>query len=93
MNRILMKNGWNLFENADYKNRGIYHFDSLQELLHYQLANYLELLKEFNIKKHEIEKLVLREYSKPKENASAEQFLEHVLSFEEYDFTQIHKKN
>lgn len=73
-------NSWNWFENSDYDNRGIHKFNSLNELLAYQLTNYKNFLKTFNITDEELEKIVLKDYSKPNYHISAEEYLNHVKS-------------
>ena len=71
---------WYWFENADFNNRGIHKFDSLDELLEYQYNKYLEYLKEFNITNDEIKKIIITEFDKPKEHISAEEYLNHVIN-------------
>ena len=73
-------NYWYWFENTDFNNRGIHKFNTLEELLNYQYNKYIELLKTFNIKDSEIEKIVLTEFDKPKEHLFAEEYLEHVIN-------------
>ena len=72
-------NKWCWFENSDSNNRGIHKFNTLDELLNYQYNKYLEYLKTFNIKEKEIEKIIVKEFNKPKDNISAEEYLNHVL--------------
>ena len=71
-------NKWCWFENADYNNRGIHKFDKLEELLEYQYNKYIELLKTFNISKEEINKIIITEFLKPKDNISAKEYIEYV---------------
>lgn len=73
-------NKWNWFENADLINRGIHTFNTLEDLIEYQYNKYLELLKTFNITEEEKEKIIMVEFDKPKDNISAKEYLNHVLS-------------
>ena len=73
-------NYWYWFENADLNNRGIHKFKTFQELINYQYDKYLELLKTFNIKSSEINKIIMTEFSKPKKHIKASEYLNHVLN-------------
>ena len=73
-------NGWNYFENADFDNRGIHPFTSFNEVVKYQLSKYKEFLKTFNIKEEELDKIVIKVFSKPNEHSSAREYLDFVLS-------------
>ena len=73
-------NSWCWFENADSNNRGIHRFNSLDELLDFQYKKYVEYLKTFNIKDSEIEKIIMTEFDKPKENISSDEYLNHVIN-------------
>lgn len=73
-------NNWNWFENADFNNRGIYTFNTLESLLKFQHEKYLELLKKSNIKDEEKDKIIITEFTKPKEKICVYEYLEHVLS-------------
>ena len=75
-------NYWYWFENADFNNRGIHKFNSLDELLSYQYQKYVDYLKIFNIKDDEIEKIIVTEFDKPKEHISAKDYLNHVNNSE-----------
>lgn len=68
-----MNNNWNWFENSDFNNRGIHSFNTFDELITYQYNKYLEYLKEFNIKKEEIKKIIIREFEKPKSGITAKE--------------------
>ena len=70
---------WHWFENSDFNNRGIHSFDSLEKLLDYQKKKYLELLATFNIKEEEKEKIIIKEFSKPKEHLSAREYIDFVM--------------
>ena len=69
-------NGWNYFKN----NRGIHPFTSFNEIIKYQLSKYKDFLKTFNIKEDELDKIVIKVFSKPKEHSSAREYLDFVLS-------------
>ena len=71
---------WNWFENSDINNKGIHTFSTLNELLTFQYNEYVKLLKQFGIFDKEIEKIELYEFDKPKENSSAEEYIEHALN-------------
>ena len=73
-------NCWNWFENSDFYNRGIHTFNSIEELLKYQYNKYLKFLKEYNISPAEIDKIVLKEFDKPKSNITAKEYLKHVMN-------------
>lgn len=77
-------NTWNWFENSDYENRGIHKFQSLDELLDYQLTIYKESLVTFNITAEELEKIVIKEYQKPKSHSTAAEYIEHVLTSKDF---------
>lgn len=81
---VYKDNTWNWFENADYENRGIHKFNSLEELLDYQLTKYKKFLKTFNISEEELEKIIIKEYDKPKANFTAEEYIDHVLSAKDF---------
>ena len=71
-------NTWNWFENADFQNRGIHKFNNLDNVIDYQLTRYKQYLSVFNIKEEELEKIILKEYDKPKVNLTALEFIEYV---------------
>lgn len=71
---------WNWFENSDFNNRGIHTFNSYKELIKYQYNRYLDFLKEFNIKKEEIDKIIMTEFTEPNDNINADEYINHVLS-------------
>lgn len=78
------EDNWNWFENADFDNRGIHKFSSLDELLKYQYNNYVSSLKKANISKEELDKIIITEYLKPKIHSTAEKFISHVINSKEY---------
>lgn len=73
-------NSWCWFENADFNNRGIHRFNTFKELLEFQYKKYLAFLKEFNISKEEIDRIIMTDFDKPKENISASEYLNHVIN-------------
>lgn len=77
-------NKWYWFENADFKNRGIHEFNTIDDLINYQQEKYIELLKTFSIKDEELKNIILKEYEKPKSNISAKEFIEHVINSKDY---------
>lgn len=72
-------NSWFLFEFSDVKNRGIFQFFSLCDLLEYQKHTYINVLKEHNILEEELRNIVIKEFSRPKIGISAEMYLEHIF--------------
>ena len=72
-------NKWYWFENSDFDNRGIHEFNSMDELLNYQYQKYLNFLKTFNIKDEEIKEIIVTEFTKPKENISSNEYINHIL--------------
>lgn len=79
---------WCWFENADFNNRGIHIFNTLEELLDCQYNIYVEFLKTFNITDDEIEKIIITEFDKPKGHISASEYLDHVIDSQEIDFNK-----
>lgn len=77
---------WCWFENADFNNRGIHKFNTLDDLLNCQYNKYVEFLKTFNILDNEIEKIIIIEFDKPKEHISADEYLKHVINSQKIDF-------
>lgn len=71
---------WYWFENADFNNRGIHKFTTLDDLINYQYSKYVDFLKTFNISNEEIKKIVIMEFDKPKEHISFSKYLEHVTN-------------
>ena len=79
---------WCWFENADFNNRGIRKFITIDELLNYQYKKYLDFLKTFNITSEEIEKIIMTEFDKPKEHINVKEYLEHVINSKEIKFNK-----
>ena len=77
-------NNWNWFENSDFNNRGIHTKQTEKELIEYQLTKYKNFLQTFNISSLELEKIVIKEFEKPKANCSAEEYINHVLNSKDY---------
>ena len=71
---------WFLFEFSDFMHRGIFKFSTLKELLKYQKNNYVTILKSQSIKEKELEKMIVKEFRKPKSEITASQYLDYVLS-------------
>ena len=67
------------FEHADYNNSGIHEYNNLKELHEDQMNKYHETLKEYNISSEELKHIVIKEYTKPKSNISAKEFINHCL--------------
>ena len=74
------ENRWCWFENADYDNRGIHTFYSFDDLITYQYTKYVHYLKSLNINDKEINQIIMTEYTKPKKNISAKEYLNHVIN-------------
>ncbi len=73
-------NNWYWFEHSDFNNRGIHKFNTFEELINYQYKKYIEFLKTFNISNEEIEKIIITEFDKPKENICVEEYLNHTMN-------------
>lgn len=71
---------WNWFENSDSENRGTHQFLSFDEFLKYQYNKYLKLLRNLNISDDEINKIIFIEFTKPKSNITAADYLDFVIS-------------
>lgn len=71
---------WYYFENSDFDNRGIYEFNNIDELVNFQKEKHIELLKKYNIKDEELDKLIIKEFTKPKENINAKEYIEHIMN-------------
>lgn len=80
---IYKNNGnWYLFEHADYENKGIYEFTSKEELLIFQMNNYISYLKTFNISDLELSKVILRKFERPNKHIDAKEYLDYVVNSE-----------
>ena len=73
------KKNWYYFEFSDFENRGIYEFDSLEELLENVHNRYLDNLKKYNLNDKEKASIILNEYEKPKEHCSSKEYIENAL--------------
>lgn len=73
-------NRWNWFENSDVENRGIHSFNTIDNLIKYQLATYIKLLKTYDIKDSELKNIIIKEFKKPKENIKVDEYLNWVVS-------------
>lgn len=72
-------NEFYLFEVSDEKNRGIFKFPNMHELLKYKLNIYINELNLLGIKENEEEKIILKEFTKPKEHIQAKEYIESIL--------------
>lgn len=70
---------WNWFENADFSNRGIHSFDTLEECLKKQQEKYFETLKLYHIPPEDMKKFVLIEYQKPQFGMDVTTYLNFVF--------------
>lgn len=79
------ENKYYYFENADYKNRGIYEFNSYEEAIRYQREKHIEYNKEIGNKIDEeiLKSLKIYEYKKPKPGLTMQEFINYVLSSKE----------
>lgn len=73
------KKNWFYFEFSDFVNRGIYKFDTLEELLINVHNRYLTNLNKYDLNRKEKDSIVLNEYSKPKEHCSVDEFIDNAL--------------
>ncbi len=73
------KDNWYYFEFSDFENRGIYKFDTLEDLLINVHNRYLDNLKKYNLNDKEKECIVLNEYKKPKEHCSSKEYIDNAL--------------
>ena len=82
---MFKENGrWKLFEHADYKNKGIYEFDSLEKAIDWQASNQIEFAKSCvkPINKYDV---AIYEYKKPQIGLTMREFLDHVVSGKQID--------
>jgi hypothetical protein len=79
-------NKWCLFENADYDRRGIYKFDTYEDVIHYQYNEYLKDLKALGIKDDEVKRIIIRDFDKPKAHISSSEYIDHVIDSRVIDF-------
>ncbi len=68
------------FEHAGLNNYGIHEYNSLEELHKDQMNKYHDTLKEYSISSEEINHIIIKEYNKPENNLSAEEFINHCLN-------------
>lgn len=72
-------NKWYWFEHSDESNRGIHEFDTLDELLNYQMNKHKEfLINAYEIKDEELDRFALFEFDKPKKHISVREYLMHA---------------
>lgn len=68
---------WKLFEHADYKNKGIHQFDSIEEAINWQKNKQIEFATSC-VKPLKVFDVVIYEYQKPKIDLNNQQFLEFI---------------
>ena len=73
-------NGWNLFESADYINRGIFKFGSINELIDNQFKKQIQLIKSIDSNFNCLDKIHVYEYNKPKYNINAKEFIDYCIN-------------
>lgn len=71
------------FETSDSTNCGIHTFSTLEELLAYQYARYVDRLKTFSISKQELDAIIIREFEKPASHISAREYIDLVVCSKE----------
>lgn len=75
-----VSNSWNWFENADYNNRGIHKFESLEELTNYQRNLQIKVYIDLGVSNEELKNIIVKEYKKPNKNLSVKEYLVWVLN-------------
>lgn len=74
---------WCLFEVADERNIGIYTCENLNELLDFQLKQYLLLLRSFDIQEDELCKVIQVEFNKPNFGETFYDYVDEILTLSE----------
>lgn len=77
------ENCFNWFETSDSANCGIHKFSTLEELLAYQYARYVDQLKTFSISKRELDAIIIREFERPSSHISAREYIDFVVHSKE----------
>ena len=72
-------NCWHIFEHADFDNKGIHSFKTLNEALRWQAENQKQYASSIVRPQKEYE-IVIKEYAKPPKNLSMTQFFEYIDS-------------
>lgn len=75
---------WNLFEFADYKNKGIYEFNSVDEAIEWQKNKQIEFAKSY-VKPVEKYDVAIYEYEKPKIGLTMNGFLTYIENCKKID--------
>ena len=73
---------WCWFENADFNNRGIHKFDTLEELLRFQRRKFIEGLKTLNITDQELRRIITTKFLKPDAHLSMPNYIDYVTNFD-----------
>lgn len=74
-------NKYYYFEHADYKNRGIYEFDSLEEAIEFQKNKYIEYVKTLmNVDDKMLKHLEIREFTKPDSQYNFDDYFNHICN-------------
>ena len=68
---------WNLFEHADYLNKGIYTFNNLEDAIKFQTNNQIKLTQS-NAKTHIQIGMLITEFEKPKIGLDIKQYINFV---------------
>lgn len=69
---------WYWFENAWESEKGIHEFNSLNDLLSCEYKRYINMLRTYDIKDNEINKIECYEYKTPKTHMSVENYINYV---------------
>lgn len=74
-------NKYYYFEHSDYKNRGIYKFDSIIDAIIFEKNNFLEYVKSLmNVDEEMLNHLEVREFSKPKKQYNFDEYFSHICN-------------
>lgn len=77
------KDKWKLFEHADFFNKGIFEFDSINDAVKWQAKHQIEYANRCKkpIKKYCV---CIKEYKKPPLNINMDEYIEYIDNFEDY---------
>lgn len=74
------KDKWNYFEHSDLKNRGIYTFNTFEDVIEYQKEIHIENNRARNfVSEEELKYIYIYEYDKPTFNCSMTEFTQNIL--------------
>lgn len=78
---IYEENGeWKIFEHADYFNKGIHKFATLEEALLFEMNHHIEVNRKYNeINEEVVKRLRVVEYTRPVENVDFQGFIDNVV--------------